>query len=191
MSLASDKHRVLFIHTHRTGGTSVRKALMAADPATRTIGFGHMTIDEVAALDDPARHYWTFAAVREPRSWLLSLFQYVRWSLAGHHDHQLVHGMAFDEFVHWLVEVGLKRDGTYRRQSEFVRGVASVYPYEAMGTAIPTLFHSVGFPDVNLGHELKSPRVTYYWSHDFSRYVEQHFAEDRWHHQRAMETWGK
>ena len=189
MSFASDKHQVLFIHTHRTGGTTVRKALKEADPAVRMIGQGHLTVDEVAGLDDPARNYWKFAAVREPRSWLLSLYRYVGWPLAGHRDQKLVSGMAFDTFLLWLVDVGLERDSTYRRQVDFASGVDCLYPYEKMVEAVPFLFQAAGLPLTPLGHELATPPGTYFWGPAVTRFVERHFAEDIWLHKRTMEAW--
>lgn len=189
MSFASDKHRVLFIHTHRTGGTSVRKAMKLADPAVRMIGLGHQTLAEVRALDETAAGYYSFAAVREPREWLHSLYRYVGWALADHRDYHLVRGMEFGEFVRWLVDVGLKRDTTYRRQADFAAGVDYLYPYEKMTEAVPRVFQTCGLPVVPLPHELQSPKGIYYWAPEFTQYVERHFAEDVAVHRKAMEAW--
>lgn len=189
MSFASDKQKLLFIHTHRTGGTTVRKALKEADPAVRMIGLGHQTLAEVKELDEIAAGYYSFAAVREPREWLWSLYKYVTWPLAGHRDWKLVSGMQFDVFVRWLVEEGFKRDATYRRQSEFAAGVSCVYPFELMADAVPFIFESCGLPVVPLLHELKTPRLICYWGMGLTGYVEEHFAEDVALHQKTMEAW--
>jgi hypothetical protein len=96
--LLSNKHRVLFIHVSRTGGTSIRELLRASMPdaeeGVRNARLSqHATANEIAAAFGRSFHtYFRFAFVRNPWDRLWSWYS-LRRSATG--DPR----MTFDAFL--------------------------------------------------------------------------------------------
>lgn len=139
--LISKKRRFLFIHIYKNAGTSITKALIpfAANPFDRAVNrilrefripyprgpqpfHAHITATELAATlgREVFNSYFTFAFVRNPWDWQVSLYKYMLKD-AGHHQHQFVKSLrTFDEYLHWRCanEVRFQRDFVYSSNGE-------------------------------------------------------------------------
>ena len=115
MALVSEKYNFIFIHIYRTGGNSVRKALgsPAVGYITDVLG-GHEVLGYHVEAVDVKQHYesigsdffdkaWKFAIVRNPFSWLVSTYKYIKYH-PGHNFNMLVRDMSYYEFLQWYVK---------------------------------------------------------------------------------------
>lgn len=119
--LISKKHRFLFIHIYKTGGTSITSALLPfcgniwqqrGAALLRRLNmlcltpqpyFKHAKASELAAKlgQEIFESYFSFAFVRNPWDWQVSLYAYILKDV-GHFQHQRVKGFRdFDEFIRW------------------------------------------------------------------------------------------
>ena len=120
--LVSHRHRFIFIHTYKTAGMSMRRALDSyaegrarrwvakyarrlrlPAPATPRL---HMPAREVRALLSPEvfDNYFTFAFVRNPWDWQVSLYHYML-KATDHYQHELAKSFAgFDAYIRWRVD---------------------------------------------------------------------------------------
>jgi Sulfotransferase family len=119
-------HRYIFIHVYRTGGQSVSKALepysaasrgrlarvpilrraeLARLHALRHHNYGHISARELrAAL--PAEQFgsfFKFAFVRNPWSWLVSVYHYVRQNPDHPFHSEWQSFRSFDHYLDWRV----------------------------------------------------------------------------------------
>jgi hypothetical protein len=115
--LLSIRHKFAFIHIYKTAGTSIAAALRPyAHGPVRTLlhrtGLlqpripklpNHATAQQVArALPAHYRQLFTFAFVRNPWDWQVSLYEYMRQTPV-HHQHSLAVRMNFEEYIDWRV----------------------------------------------------------------------------------------
>ena len=141
--LLSRERRFLFVHVYKNAGTSITKALMpfAASKgrvlATKGLArlgvrapFGpqpfaeHISAPElIEAMGREAFDaFFSFAIVRNPWDWQVSLFHYMRKERA-HHQHVLAKSFAgFDDYIRWRCreEVRFQRDFIYSRDGELL-----------------------------------------------------------------------
>lgn len=101
-----DKHKCIFIHIPRTGGTSIRAAL-GAPPRGRA----HLPwYIYQKANPDKFRAYFKFAFVRHPETRILSAFNYLRRGGNGRSDSKAAKCIneyrGFNEFVKSALEHG-------------------------------------------------------------------------------------
>lgn len=136
--LISHERRFIFIHVSKAAGTSIQQALRSyADPpsgALRPVSLLAMRLGATRALPRRARLYrehasaaalrrqvgraafeshFSFAFVRNPWDWMVSLFEYLRRTDSHRHSAS-VRRMTFAEYVDFEIARGR------RSQSEFV-----------------------------------------------------------------------
>jgi hypothetical protein len=117
--LLSRKHRFIFIHIYKTAGSSIKAALrpMAADPwqiwasrILRRLGSSALSINPLPAhtkaVDvveylgaEEFAKYFSFAIVRNPWDWQVSLYHYMRKE-PRHFQHELA--LAFENFEQYI-----------------------------------------------------------------------------------------
>src|SRR5580704_4904265 len=93
--MISGKHKFIFIHINKTGGTSIEKAF-APDADIRDVPHKHAPVAFYKQWwPDQFRTYFKFAFVRNPWDWLVSRYY---WSK----DRQRLFDYSFDEFLRRL-----------------------------------------------------------------------------------------
>jgi hypothetical protein len=79
--MASDAHRVLFVHVQKTGGQSVEHLLRRHLPDVRKVqglpGAKHATYADALAAHPELADYWSFGFVRNPWARLWSWYQMI------------------------------------------------------------------------------------------------------------------
>lgn len=106
--LISQKHKFIFIHIPKTGGTSVKHALGKysdripglTDTAENTIKYGHIKACDLRKRVPPEiwNNSFKFVFVRNPWDWLVSLYHFERES-KKHCSHRRTVNMSFSEYL--------------------------------------------------------------------------------------------
>ena len=131
--LLSKKKRYIYIHIPKTAGVSVKNALLPLSVnnlqlllwhVSKHIKFAgvlssqkfptHIVASDLIGLigRDVFDSYFSFAFVRNPWDWLVSLYKYMLKS-ADHPKHSFVKGLGtFDEFIRWRCarQIRLQKD---------------------------------------------------------------------------------
>lgn len=166
----SRKGKFIFIHVYKNAGTSIRHALQSYNDTYRkrrlllkTINvFGisnflapasHITAFEARKFVgyDIWKDSYTFAVVRNPWDWQVSLYFYML-KLDSHPQHQLISSMAsFDEYIAWRCKYD------YHSQLEYLSDsstgeilVGDIYRFEQINIDIKRL-------ESHLGHKIDLP----------------------------------
>jgi hypothetical protein len=189
--LISDRHRFIFIHVYKTGGTSIRSALKPyrdlPSLPTRVLARlglcphpGHASAREVRSrYPDRWRDYYTFAFVRNPWAWQVSLYAFMRQE-KNHPQGDLARSFdSFRSYLEWRV------DGNKRLQSEFVGDgegqvlVDYIGRVETMQDDFQALCERLGI-EASLPHKNTSSHRDYRSYYDaYTRdLVAEHFAPD-------------
>ena len=144
--LVSHTHKFVFIHIYKTAGTSIAKALAPYNvppykrragrvlkrlrvpfPPTWNTG---LSVEHKTAVEARVRlgrevfdNYFSFAFVRNPWDWQLSVYQHVIRNKA-HALHESVRQLgSFENYVHWLCDGSIaQRDD--RCQIDFLRDLS-------------------------------------------------------------------
>lgn len=146
--LISKKRKFIFIHIYKTAGLSVTDALMPfavrAVPENKWQRLAHRVsrkIQSIISFDPESfpRHtkaselieaigrktfdsYFSFAFVRNPWDWQVSLYHYMRKS-TYHHQHEFSKSFAgFDDYIRWRCEneVRFQKDFIYSAEGELL-----------------------------------------------------------------------
>jgi hypothetical protein len=157
----------LFIHIYKNAGTSITAALLPfaagrsqllAAAAMRRLGlpvrFGpqpcpqHSTaVEIIEAIGRPAFDaLFSFAIVRNPWDWQVSLYHYMR-AEKKHHQHELALSFpGFDEYIRWRCreEVRFQKDYLYTPQGELL--VDFVGRFENLEADFAAICARIGVP---------------------------------------------
>ncbi len=197
--LISHKHRFIFIHIYKNAGTSITQALLpfALDslpgmlrhfqkkPSTSDVTLRpyppHITAKSIAEKigRDHFRSYFSFAIVRNPWDWQVSLYTYMLQS-PQHYQHKLVKSFrSFDEYIIWRCDkdIRLQKDFIYSEDGEKL--VDFIGRYENLNEDFKTICSRINIP-ANLRHLNKSRTKPYqdYYSQDIKERVAQAFKPD-------------
>lgn len=200
--IISDTHEFIFIHTFKVAGSSVKAALKPyATTAKSAVGWRpfldrqlvrlglkgessypdhHITATE-ARREYPTEwaNYFTFAFVRNPWSWQVSLYSYMRQH-PHHFQHDLVQSMdGFDEYIDWRV----REDKVL--QSDLVCDAEGAILADYVGRLVTirddfaTICDHLGL-DASLPHENPSEHRDYrtYYTDRTRQLVAEHFRPD-------------
>lgn len=133
--LISEKHKFLFVHVYKTAGDSITSALLPyANSSVKLIlhkalkRFGVVVFDprpyrkhafasEIISMMGRERYnsYFSFAFVRNPWDWQVSLYKFILRDPNNHH-HEIVKGFTdFSEYIEWrcVEEVRHQKDFLY------------------------------------------------------------------------------
>jgi hypothetical protein len=189
--LISDRHRFIFIHVYKTGGTSVRAALkpyrdlpsMTTRVLARLGWCPHRR--HASALEVRSRYprrwrdYYTFAFVRNPWAWQVSLYAFMRQQ-KGHHQGELARSFdSFHSYLEWRVHEDKHLQSQFLSDEDGRLLVDYVGRIETMQDDFATLCTRLGIK-AELPHKNASSHHDYrtYYDAYTRRLVAEHFAED-------------
>lgn len=110
--------QMIFIHTPKCGGSFVNYAFGKRFKRCPTLRWkeakGHKTYLEYKEIFEKRNQnihdYTMFSVIRNPWSWHVSYFHYIKSGRSGHHlEHQLFQKMAFSDYLKWLSNPDAKR----------------------------------------------------------------------------------
>jgi len=127
MALYIPSKNLLFIHIPKTGGMSIRHALMNNfGSEAKEIGHAHeltSTVNDMLSYSKFINPF-SFAMVRNPYEWAVSLYNFMCEAEEDFGALALVKEMNFDEFIYWLCECVEKRSNMLpimpTRQYEYI-----------------------------------------------------------------------
>tara|TARA_R110000824_G_scaffold25_1_gene65 strand:- start:153 stop:746 length:594 start_codon:yes stop_codon:yes gene_type:complete len=108
----SHRYKYLFFHVYKVAGCSLVSALSSS--AEFRAQNPHLEPRELLADPEGKKmfdKYYTFAFVRNPWDWQVSLYEYMRGT-PDHPEHELCISKSFDEYIEWRVSDHKFRDGT-------------------------------------------------------------------------------
>lgn len=101
MALLSYKHNLLFIHIFKNAGTSIRTLMSGT--GCEEILTGHATAADVKQeLGSEWDKLTSFAVIRNPFDWMLSLYNYIR-AYENHFLHQEAMCVDLNEFIEFYM----------------------------------------------------------------------------------------
>ena len=141
--LMSRKHNFIFIHIYKNAGTSITSALKpyAGNIFHRNLGrflhkldiptdldihpfYDHVKAHEIIEKigEEEFKSYFTFAIVRNPWDWQVSLYKYMLKEKT-HYQHNLIRSLgSFDEYIKWRCgnEVEFQKDFIYSNNNKIL-----------------------------------------------------------------------
>lgn len=166
--LLSHKHKFLFIHIYKNAGTSITTALLpfAVYNAAHLAAFRltdrfkwrlpwvlnprplkvHISAQRIVEQMGREKfgEYFSFAIVRNPWDWQVSLYTYML-KKPDHHQHQLVKQLgSFEEYVEWRCreEVRFQKDFVFSQAGEQL--VSFVGKFENLDADFATICERIG-----------------------------------------------
>lgn len=203
MALVSRKHNFIFIHIYKCAGNSVRRMLGAPSIGSQEDRLGGEEIHGLhACISDVKKHFhsnnqkefydsaYKFSVVRNPFSWLVSLYRYIRNSKI-HEFHDVVSPKNFFQFLVWYTEEAMHLDkpygaNKYMKMHEFLYDNGNnemdiIVHTESINKEMRKVYRQIGLPFdtvpmVNVSRG-KKPWQDYYTIR-CRNYVENKFGED-------------
>jgi Sulfotransferase family len=199
--LISRKHNFLFVHIYKTAGTSITSALMPfaasrwqwmAHRALRKLNlptyfppspeaYKHLPAPEIIKLmgREAFESYFSFAIVRNPWDWQVSLYKFVLKDPSNQH-HSLVKALGgFDAYIKWRCEkeARFQKDFIYSSDNELL--VDFVGHFEQLDADFQSICSRIGIsaslPKLNVSNE--RPYQQYY-TDETRELVRRTFAPD-------------
>lgn len=184
--LISKKHNFIFVHIYKNAGTSITHALRPfslsqwqwmAHKILKKTSFPspffdpHPFHDHIMASEiidslgrDKFNSFFSFAIVRNPWDWQVSLYKYML-KLKTHHQHELVKALGnFEEYIKWRCEneVRYQKDFIYSENNELL--VNFVGRYENLDADFKQICSHIGIsaslPKLNISNT--KPYQDYY-----------------------------
>lgn len=199
--LMSKKYNFIFIHIYKNAGTSITHALRPfalsqwqwsahlklkskglPSPFTDPHPFPtHTTAPEIIDVlgSEKFNSFFSFAIVRNPLDWQVSLYKYMLKSKT-HHQHEFVKDLgSFEEYLKWRCEneVKLQKDFIYSENDELL--VDFVGRYEDLDADFKKICSHIGIsaslPELNVSNT--NPYEEYY-TEETKDLVRQAFEQD-------------
>lgn len=189
--LISDRKRFIFIHVYKTGGKSVRAALQ---PYRDRPTFFQRALQKVGLITHPTHasaqdvrswhphrwdEYFTFAFVRNPWAWQVSLYHFMQQQ-ESHYQHETVARIdSFADYLDWRVDGRVRLQQKYICDEDGTLMVDFVGRVERMSEDFQEICSRVGV-DASLPHKNKSSHRDYrdYYDTQTRALVGEHFAGD-------------
>lgn len=184
--LISRKYRFIFVHIYKNAGTSISTALMpfAVAPLPyqlyrilKKVGLSirnpqpcplHLQASELMKVigEENFRSYFSFAIVRNPWDWQVSLYNY-SLKTPGHYQHEFIKSLgSFTAYLDWRCtkEVRYQKDFIYSQNGEQL--VKYIGRYECLDDDFREICARIGIsaslPRLNISRE--KPYQEYYTS---------------------------
>ena len=198
--LISHTHRFLFVHTIRSGGTSVARALepFAHRPPD---GLANRYLSKLGLVRDPRRirlrehetalrarrllprdvfdSYFKFAFVRNPWSWLVSVWSRLR-TTESHRHYRVVSKLDFPSYIDWEVSRNQRHQHPFVCDERRELLVDFVGRQENLAADFAGACESIGLEGVELAHIGGRPHADYreYFDEALREKVRAHWAAD-------------
>jgi hypothetical protein len=104
--LLSEHPALVFVHVYKNAGTSIRRSLLRAGLEDQSAVRGlssHATVAEIISVvgENEFRNHLSFAVVRNPWDWQVSLYRYVL-EKPNHHQYDMIQALgSFDAYIDW------------------------------------------------------------------------------------------
>lgn len=183
--MISERHRFIFVHINKTGGTSIEKVFEPTADA-RDVRHKHASLADYRKEYPRAfRDYFKFAFVRNPWDWLVSRYHWSR-------DRQKLFDFAFAEMLRRIERgVPLSADARWLETGALVPqcrklslrgriGVDFLGRYERLQQDFDLVCERIGHPRVALPHVFASEhrRYTEYYDDASRAIVARVYADD-------------
>jgi len=161
--MISHKHKFIFVHIPKTGGTSIMKALRPYG----LLGEGHYTLSEIqnnhnlTALQ--MKEYFKFAVVRNPWDIVASNYHYSRMKKSFWHsedtsakypvhvDYDVASKIDFAQYVDLMIKNKLNHRFSMLSQSHFVDGdIDHLLRFEDLNSEFLRICERIGLPPISL-----------------------------------------
>jgi len=191
--MISYKNKFIFIHTPKTAGTSIMKALNNCN----IIGEGHHTLQEIIRLNNlrscDLKNFFKFSVVRNPWSLAVSNYHYSKahksyWhsrdgstKYGQHPDYDFAKNSNFDSYIDALIQGKLKHKYSMIQQVHWIdERLDFVLRYENLEEDFKKVCQHLSLTDINLPriNSSKHDHYSLYYS-DFSKNaVKSYFLKD-------------
>jgi len=177
--LISSQKKFIFIHIYKTGGTSVRRVLEQYDDrfnlfhriksyftpnpvlSSKTINKHIRTEQIVAKLgQENFRQYYSFAFVRNPWDWQLSLYFQILNDANNQHHEWVKKLKTYENYIDWRVHEAcrLQSDFVYINNELMVNFVGK---YESLHTDFQQIANTINIKKITLPHLNKRKKGNY------------------------------
>ncbi len=196
--LISSRQRFVFIHIYKTGGTSIRKVLERYDDRyglfhrlktrltpnpvlhSKTINKHSRVQHAIEYLGaERFKQYYSFAFVRNPWDWQLSLYFQILNDPTSHHYTIVKDLKNFENYVDWRVH------DACRLQSDFLgvdgkKMVSYVGRYESLNADFEYIQQQIGIPVTSLPHLNNRQKGAYrkYYNETTRKMIQEAYQKD-------------
>lgn len=172
--MISNKHKFIFVHIPKTGGTSIMNSL--GEYGLKQ--YGHTRLSKIYLREniseDKYKEYFKFATVRNPWDWVISHFSYIKmkksyWhsddnstKYGKHPDYDFVKNLNFKQFLKALQDKKIKSFYVNTPQSYWLdKDIDYIIRFENLQKDFSNVCKNIGIPNIVLPHENKSSRREY------------------------------
>lgn len=182
--LFSENPRLVFIHVYKNAGTSIRRAFLKAglQDEAATHGFAsHATAGDVIRKigAEAFNSYHSFAVVRNPWDWQVSLYRYAL-EKPNHHQHEMVKQMgSFEVYLDWRCREEVRLQKGFVADADGAILVNRLIRFESLAAEFNSLCRDLGIT-ASLPHLNASTRSRWQDCYDERTFdlVKKTFAED-------------
>jgi len=200
--LISHSHRFIFVHIYKNAGTSVKKILerhsdfsiRSRNPIKRLkyeLGIYpkffnnslavHSKAWEIKnAIPDHYDKYFSFAMVRNPWDWQVSLYAFMLQN-QNHYQHDLIKSMnGFEQYIEWRCSEELQLQKSFISDEKGNQIVDYIGRVETLQKDMGKILNQLSIPKVNIPHHNKSKRVDYreYYNAKTRKMIHDYFSDD-------------
>jgi len=191
--MISHKHKFIFIHVPKAGGTSIMRALRQYD----LLGEGHYTLGEIILNNNLSRShvkdYFKFAVIRNPWDIVVSNYHYSRmkksfWHsddgstrYSVHPDYDAVSKIEFDQYVRLVTERKLNHRFAMTPQSYWIDDhVDYLIRFEDLDAGFANACQQIGLGSVSLEkvNASKHDHYSVYYDAVSVKLIEDYFRQD-------------
>lgn len=185
--IISTEKKFIFFHLYKVAGSSIRDCLLPHSTFVhdnahlKPCQFKDMKINNGQTGYDIMHNYYTFAFVRNPWDWQVSLFHYMQQT-TFHPQHHVIKNMSFEEYLNWRVDNDLKTqyqflsiDGDNTSEIQ----IDKIGKFESLEKDFTSICNELNI-ECDLKHTNKSVHDEYktYYSKKSRDLVTEHFRKD-------------
>jgi hypothetical protein len=130
--------------------------------------------------DDACSRYFSFAFVRNPWDWQVSIYQYIKRT-REHKKHRLANTLSFSEFLEHEIAANAVCQLDFLKDDQGEVIVNSIGRYESLQQSLDAIALRIGVPRIKLDHlnaSERDPDYRAYYDSVSARLVENHFRQD-------------
>ncbi len=200
--LISHSKKFIFIHNYKTAGTSIKTVLTpfadysnkSRNPLKRIKYLrgiypsffsrslpAHSKASEIKQeLGESYEKYFSFAFIRNPWDWQVSLYMYMLKN-TSHHQHSFIKQMdGFDQYIRWRCEHEVRLQADFVCDKSGTLLVNYIGRFEHLQKSIDTICRNIGIPLAKLPHKNRSNEGSYkqFYSNETIQLVRKSFELD-------------